>query len=174
MRSSLLIILLFLSLIIVSCTVETKKVAETNKPELDKPELDKEISSARDLTGKWAGLSTYQNNVANPNCIYEGIFDFNFQQNNNELRGSYVLTITKSTKKLQTSLPCSPEGKYVPTNIEGTISSSSIKFSDGFADYSGTFTNNLMNLDFESCPNNTCSDGSLGIGLKGNIKLNRK
>lgn len=178
MDKLLVFLSLFAILLIAGCTGKgdsTGPAEGEQQGAAQKGQLASTISPARDLTGTWAGSAIYQDNAVNPNCKYEGGFVFNFQQQGNNIQGTYSLTITKSNQLLDTGLPCSPPGQYPAAAIIGTVSSSRIDFTDTSNDiFSGTFTTDLMTLNFESCPNNKCTDGSYGVGVKGTAKLTRQ
>ncbi|MBI2650669.1 hypothetical protein HYX04_05165 [Candidatus Woesearchaeota archaeon] len=151
-------------ILIASCTAQ--QVSE-NKV------LDTAISPARDLTGVWEGTATWKNNVLNPACSYEGAINFNFAQKNNELEGTWHTTITKINHILK-DIPCGSEGRNPEAILKGTISSSTAKFSSGPIDFSATFTTDLMEGAFESCPDQICSDGTRAVGAIGKFSATRK
>ena len=170
MNKPIFLLALFFIIIVSGCVGQGGGQQQDN----EKKELTSTITPARDLTGRWSGSAIYQDNALNPNCKYEGSFVFNFQQNGNNIQGNYALTITKPTQLLDTGLPCSPKGTYPLTTLAGTVSSSRIDFTDPSGNiFSGTFTTDLMTLNFESCPNNECGTGSYGVGIKGTTKLIR-
>ena len=148
--------------------------ADKSTEETARPELTTKITPAKDVTGRWSGNAFFKDNVANPQCSYEGVFNLDLQQNGNNLVGTYQMTIKKSTQLLDTGLPCVQPGQFPMAQITGSVSTSRIEFTDNFADFTGSFTSDLMSLDFESCPNQECADGSAGVGTKGNAKLTRQ
>ena len=141
---------------------------------VQQPKLTTKISPAADLTGIWSGTALFKDNVGNPQCSYEGNFNLNIRQNGNNIQGTYQMTITKANKLLNSGFSCVSLGQFPATVITGTLSSSRIEFTDNFATFTGSFTSDLMNLDFESCPNQECADGTAGVGTKGNAKLIRQ
>ncbi len=177
-----LIFLLAVSLLVFGCVSQqqSEQIKQAGQQEGQKNEtqvqktLNTTITPARDLTGSWSGSTAYQDNAANPNCKYEGKFDLNLQQQGNALQGVYQLTITKATKLLTTSLPCSQLGAYPPQQITGTVSTSIVQFTEGYATFIGVFTTDMINLNFESCPDGRCADGSAGVGSKGTVTLIRR
>ena len=138
------------------------------------PKLTTKISPATDLTGRWIGKALVKDNADNPNCEYEWELDLNLTQQGNNIQGTYAITIKKATHLLSIPLPCLPLGQYPDKPITGSVSSSSIGFTDNFTQFSGSFTSDLMTLNFESCPNQQCADGSVGVGIKGTAKLVRQ
>ena len=163
----LLISLLLLSAILISGCIQPQQNGTAGATEPGK-ELTTTISPARDLTGIWEGPAQWRNNVGNPACSYEGRLRLNFQQNGNNLAGTMQATITKNNQ-LIADVPCSQPGTFPPAAGVGTVSSSSFKF----IEYSGTFTSDLMQGTFESCPNQVCNDGSGAVGAIGSFSLMR-
>ena len=153
-----------------SNNVAPNNVVQNNR---SNTKLNTTISPARDLTGSWSGLVVFQDNAANPNCKYEGKFDLTLQQSENTVQGAYLITVTKSEKLLKTSLPCLQTGPLQQTTVTGTLSAGLIKLIDGFNNFNGSFTTDQIFLEFLSCPDGRCSDGSAGVGVKGDAKLLR-
>lgn len=112
------------------------------------------LDPARDLTGTWNGTGPngafYQDNVANPNCAYEGDLRIVLTQDGSSLAGSLRLTVRKSQKLLETSVSCVPEGTVVQQALFGQVGSSQLNFTliDGVTVFSGTFTSDIMSGDF--------------------------
>lgn len=112
------------------------------------------LDAARDLTGTWTGEAPngaiYQDNVANPNCSYEGDLRIVLTQDGSSLAGSLRLEVRKSEKLLQTSVSCVPVGTVSQQALFGEASSSQFNFTliDGVTVFAGTFTSNIMNGDF--------------------------
>lgn len=156
----------FANIIILIASCAAQQVSE-NKA------LDSAISPARDLTGVWEGKATWRNNVLNPACSYEGIISFNFAQSNNRLQGSWYTTIIKVNQILQ-SVPCGSTGRNPEATLQGTVSSSTAKFSSGPIDFSFTLTTDLIEGVFESCPDQICSDGTRAVGAVGKFSAIRK
>ncbi len=148
-------------------------VQDTQGEAKEKKGLSTAITPARDLTGTWQGRATWHDNVANPACSYEGMFSLALTQNNNQLEGTFQTTITKADNLLQ-SVPCSQLGAYPESALAGTASSATAQFSVGTIDFSATFTTDLMEGTFESCPDQICSDGSRAVGSTGEFSLTRQ
>jgi len=91
------------------------------------------LSPARGISGEWTGSHFIEANMRNPDWSAEGGAIFDFKQDGNTVTGSYTM-----------------EG-YRSKSITGTISSSQIHFTDGFARFSGTFTGDTMRLNIETC-----------------------
>ena len=138
-----------------------------------KKDLTSSITPARDLSGVWEGSGTWHDNVANPACSYEGVIRFNFVQTGNQLAGTFQTTITKADQLLQ-SVPCSTTGQNQPVQLAGAVSSTRAQFTAWVIDFDATFTTDLMDGTFESCPGQVCSDGSRATGSVGRFSVLRK
>ncbi len=163
-KAFIMLVVLSIITLIASCAIQ---------PAAENKALDKVISPARDLTGVWEGTATWKNNVRNPACSYEATINFNFAQKNNQLDGTWYTTITKVNQLLQ-SVPCGSTGRNPEATLQGTVSSSTAKFSSGPIDFSATFTTDLMEGTFESCPDQICSDGTRAVGAIGKFSAIRK
>jgi hypothetical protein len=128
------------------------------------------LSAARDLSGLWLGTSPngalYADNVANPNCEYEADVRITLIQDGTALTGSFNLTVRRSTKLLQTSLPCVPVGASSNQALFGSVSGSSVEFglADLITSFSGTFTSDILSGDITS---------SSSTGIAGTLTANR-
>lgn len=118
------------------------------------------ITAARDLTGTWTGTAEWSDNVGNPACSYFGDITFNFQQNDNTLAGTWQANINDVVQHLD--VPCAAQGPTPVNNLQGTVSSSSVYFTSGDPElvFDGTFTTDLLDGSFESCPGQ-CPGGTV-------------
>ena len=118
-------------------------------------EFDEIVESSRDLNGRWVGTggngAKYQDNVANPNCRYEADLVLDLVQNGDNLAGQLTLTVRKSEKLLQTSLPCVAVGSSATQALTGNASITNVDFTlaDG-TEFDGTFTTDIMSGNFAS------------------------
>lgn len=152
-----------------------KEIIGNKSGPASKQDIAATLSPARDITGTWSGPASWQDNVGNPICSYEGAFQFNLEQNGNNIAGNTQMTIIKAKKLLQDApLPCIPLGTYPKAIDSGTMSSSSFEFKAGLAKFTGTLTADLIKGIFESCPDQACSDGSPGVGLIGDFSATRQ
>jgi hypothetical protein len=114
------------------------------------------LNPARDISGLWLGTTPngmfYQDNVANPNCEYEGDVRITLIQDGTALTGSFRLTVRSFTKLLPTSLDCVPVGASSNQALFGTVSSSSVEFelTDMITSFSGSFTSDLLSGNISS------------------------
>lgn len=113
------------------------------------------LDPARDLTGTWLGTGPngafYQDNVANPNCRYEGDLRIVFTQDDEgSVAGSLRLTVRKAEKLLDTNLSCVAVGTVSQQALFGQVASSQVNFTliDGITVFSGTFTSSILSGDF--------------------------
>ena len=142
-----LISLLFIS----SCTSQNKTATS--------PKLTTTITPARDVTGRWTGSASFQENVEGAECLFQGTFVLNLQQQGNSVQGNFVFTETAfhETKVPTTSLipqiGCSgPVDKTTRGSVQGTVSSSAIDLSIGAEKvFAGSFTTDLMKLTLTAC-----------------------
>ena len=187
MGSKLLILLVIVGIILVSgCTGTSPQAAPTGPtaPQGDAPTENKGITTvitpARDLTGEWEGLSgsaKWRDNVVNWACSYEGYFHLSLKQNGNNLVGTFTSTITKVIPNTWNTgeVPCGPKGTQPSAPLTGMVSSSSFKFTAAnIIDFVGTFTSDLMQSTFESCPNQICAGGTRATGSIGEFKATRQ
>ncbi len=128
------------------------------------------LDPARDLSGLWLGTGPngafYQDNVANPNCEYEADVRITLIQDGSALTGSFNLTVRKSTKLLQTSLPCVPVGASSNQALFGSVNSSNVEFElvDMITSFRGTFTSDILSGTISS---------SSSTGIAGTLRANR-
>ncbi|UCF41476.1 MAG: hypothetical protein JSW43_03855 [Gemmatimonadota bacterium] len=128
------------------------------------------LDPARDLSGLWLGTGpngmTYQDNVDNPNCVYEGDVRITLIQDGTALTGSFNLTVRESTKLLQTSLPCVPVGASSNQALFGSVNGTTVEFglTDLITSFSGTFTSDILTGTISS---------SSSTGIRGTLRAVR-
>lgn len=170
--------LVILTLLIISIMLVNGCVAP-NPPTAQQKELTTTISAAGDLTGEWEGLpgsAKWHDNVENWACSYEGYVHLSLNQNENNLAGTFTLTITKVIPNAWNTgkVSCSPIGKQPSALLTGTVSSSGYKFTvANVVDFVGSYTTNTIRGTFESCPNQKCADGGFATGTIGDFKAVR-
>ena len=115
---------------------------------------EENLTSARDLTGKWEGAGPngafYEDNVENPNCAYEADLFVDFVHSGSSLTGTLTLTVRKSTHLLSSGPSCIPVGTSVTQGLTGEVGSSrlNIYLSDGVTIFSGTYTSDIIEGEF--------------------------
>jgi hypothetical protein len=149
---------LFLSVLLAGCTAVVR--APPGEPAA--PPAAPVLTPARDLTGNWQGMARWRDNVGNPACTYDGTITFNLQQDGNALAGLWQVEITQ-VRQLLPGVPCAPGGIQPPAALAGTVSSSTFRFSSGEPEivFTGGYTSDLLNGEFESCPGQ-CPGGTVG------------
>lgn len=136
------------------------------------------ISPARGITGKWSGTApqgaTYKDYVVNYACSYEANLFLDIEQRNQNITGSILFGVRKSTQKLK-GIPCLPTNYSFNLPITGKISGTNIEFSNpgipgtySPTKFIGTFTSDIMSGTFERLP----SKQDLS-GLKGQWQLTK-
>lgn len=108
------------------------------------------LSPARDLTGNWEGRATWHDNIGSPVCFFEGTFRFDLKQNGNQLQGSWWMTQTKLTEKIEDACGKSI-GVEIPMGaISGTVEGSRVQFSAVLSgmSFTATFTTDQLKGDF--------------------------
>lgn len=133
------------------------------------------ITPARDISGIWTGTTSFESNEARPSCIYKGTIILDLKQMGNVLTGTYEINspsgVTTTAGKSR-GIEC--RSGRLGAFVQGKVSSSRIDFTGITIVFSGSFTTDLMTLNFESCPNQQCKDGSKNVGWVGTAKLTRQ
>ena len=122
-------------------------------------EYSSELSSARDITGRWSGSASFQENVPGADCLFKGTFELDLQQQENNVEGQFRFTETGfEQKRQQSSNPIPPIGcsspidKVTTGQVEGTISSSGLTLNEnGEKLFSGSFTSDILSLSLTNC-----------------------
>lgn len=122
-------------------------------------ELGGGLTPAGDLTGKWSGTASFQENVEGAECLFGGTFVLTLNQQGNSVSGGFVFTQTSleqtrvSTGSLIPPIGCAgPAGGITRGAVSGTVSGSAIELSSGRGKlFSGSFTSDLMELRLDRC-----------------------
>ncbi|NYZ78471.1 hypothetical protein H0N96_03655 [Candidatus Micrarchaeota archaeon] len=117
------------------------------------------LSPARDLTGRWTGSASFQENVEGAECLFGGDFILTLQQDGNSVYGDFEFTETSLKQtRVQTESSIPSIGCYHPVEgvtsgqFSGSVSSSAVELNvGGRRQFSGSFTTDLMSLKLETC-----------------------
>ena len=180
----LLIAVIFISGCI-GATPPTTPTGPSPAPQAGAPATEKEslttvITPARDLTGEWEGSlgsAKWRDNVVNWACSYEGYIHLSLRQDGNALTGTFQATIAQVILNSWNTgkVPCSLKGVQPSAPLTGTVSSSGFTFIvANIIDFDGTFTTDLMQGTFESCPDQLCPDSTRSTGTIGDFKATRQ
>jgi len=116
------------------------------------PKIDSTISTARDISGQWAGIVSFTERV--PQCSYSGNFRLNLQQNGNNAQGGFDVTVNE----VKSGTGCLRVGTNLGFLVGGTVSSSAINLKIANTDnLDGSFTTDQMTLRWGQCQD--CSSG---------------
>lgn len=115
----------------------------------------------------WSGQVNFEENIAKPACFYEGRITLKIPTSGNSASFSLELTNSKAVGTSQ----CWKPQQFPVKQIFIEQSDNTLSWSDSIVVFTGTILDNHMNIQFESCPQQRCSDGIHAKGIRGTGKL---